>query len=443
MSSLLDSDVTRHPAGPHEVPPALVTSSLLAALQAVAASLVVVMVPVVGTWIATANGTAAWTDVVRLGLDLWVLAQHGGIVVIGGHVGLVPLGLSAAPLTACWFSGRRLARALDPRAERIAAGATRAAPSFPPLRALIIFASAYALLTGLAAVLAAMTQARAIPGQAFVGAGTIAAVAGGLGAAAYRFGTARAGLRAVLRLLPGWVRDWLRPAAAALGIQLGAACVLFVGVLIAHRDEVLTLHKALQPDLAGGMVLVLAQLLLVPNLILWTASAIVGPGFAIGAGTSVTTSSVVLGPLPALPVLGALPAPGPMPVAAGALLCVPVVAGVIVGGMLLRERDVAWWRVPADAIGVALLTGAVFTGLAWLSGGPAGPGRLAVTGPVAWQAGAAFATEVGIGALGAVLVLRGLPAVGRRALARWRGGDFSPGGDWSRDWVWDDPDDAD
>jgi Family of unknown function (DUF6350) len=440
MSSLLDGDVTRTPAGPHEVPPAVVTSSLLAALQAVAASLVAVMVPVVGTWIATANGTAAWTDVVRLGLDLWVLAQHGGIVVVGGHVGIVPLGLSAAPLAACWFSGRRLARALDPRAERIAAGATRAAPSFPPLRALVIFASGYALLTGLAAVLATMPQAQAIPGQAFIGAGTIATVAGGLGAAAYRYGTARAGLRAILRLLPGWARGLLRPAATALGIQLTAALVLFVGVLVAHRDQVLALHRALQPDLAGGAVLVLAQLLLVPNLILWTASVIAGPGFAIGAGTSVTTSSAVLGPLPALPVLGALPTPGPMPVAAAALLCVPVVAGVIVGGMLLRDRDVPWWRLPADAVGVAVLAGAAFAGLAWLSGGPAGPGRLAVAGPVAWQAGAAFAAEVGVGAVGAVLVLRGVPAVGRWALDRWRGGDSSSGRDWAHDWDWDAPD---
>jgi hypothetical protein len=129
-----------------------------------------------------------------------------------------------------------------------------------------------------------------------------------------------------------------------------------------------------------------------------------------------------------------------MPVAAGALLCVPVVAGVIVGGMLLRERDVAWWRLPADAVGVAMLAGAVFAGLAWLSGGPAGPGRLAVTGPVAWQAGAAFAAEVGIGALGAVLVLRGVPAAGRWALDRWRGGDSSSGRDWAHDWDWDAPD---
>jgi hypothetical protein len=58
--------------------------------------------------------------------------QHGGLAVDGGHVGLVPLGLTIAPLAACWLGGRRLSRMLDPRAEAIAAGATRAAPAWPP-----------------------------------------------------------------------------------------------------------------------------------------------------------------------------------------------------------------------------------------------------------------------------------------------------------------------
>jgi hypothetical protein len=35
----------------------------------------------------------------------------------------------------------------------------------------------------------------------------------------------------------------------------------------------------------------------------------------------------------------------------------------------------------------------------WLSGGPAGPGRLAEIGPSAWQLGLATAVEVGLGAL--------------------------------------------
>lgn len=434
MSTLVGPEVREASAGSPQLPPSVVGVSLLAAVQAAAASLVVVLVPVVGTW-TTTDGNTDWTAVVRLGLDLWVLAQHGGIVVSGGHVGLVPLGLALAPLSACWFAGRRLARALDPRAERIASGASRATPSFPPLRALVVFAAGYALLAGVAAVGGASSSAQPILGQAFVGAGTVAVVAGGLGAAAYRFGSPWAGVRGLARLLPPTLRLWLRPAAAAVALHLLVSCVVVLALLVAHREQVLGLHRALQPDAAGGVVLVLAQLALLPDVVLWAASVLAGPGFAIGAGTSVTTSGALLGPLPALPLLGALPAPGPFPPSAGVLLCVPVLAGLASGALLLRAGEAAWWRLLVDVAGIAAVVGVTFTGLAWLSGGPAGPGRLAVTGPVAWQVGVATAIEVGIGTLLAVVVGRGLPFAGRWTLDRWRGSAAT-----HDDWVWDDED---
>ncbi len=434
MSTLVGSGSQQVTTGPPEVPPSVLGASLLSALQAAAASLAVVLVPVVAAWIATTGGATTWTDVVRLGVDLWVLAQHGGIVIPGGHVGMVPLGLTVVPLLACWYSGRRLARALDPHGERIAAGLSRARPAFPPMRALAVFAAAYALIVGIAAAVAGSDSARPIPGQAFLGAGVVATVAGGVGAGVYRVGTLRVALRRASRPLPAWVRDWLRPVGVALGLLLICSLVLLAGLLVVHRDRVITLHRALQPDLTGGVVLVLAQLLLLPNLVLWVASVIAGPGFAIGAGTSVTTSSVVLGPLPAVPVLGALPSPGAVPQAAGALVLLPVLAGMVVGRRLLPRAQPLWWRPLVDVVGVAVLLGATFTLLAWLSGGPAGPGRLAVTGPVAWRAGLALAAEVGTGALLTVVAGLAVPALARRGWDRFRGGPAT-----RRDWDWDEP----
>ena len=58
--------------------------------------------------------------------------------------------------------------------------------------------------------------------------------------------------------------------------------------------------------------------------------------------------------------------------------------------------------------------------LAWLSGGPAGPGRMEVTGPVPWLAAVVLAGECVTGALLAVavwLAWRGVAGLwrGRRA----------------------------
>ncbi|MGC5276343.1 DUF6350 family protein, partial [Escherichia coli] len=62
-----------------------------------------------------------------------------------------------------------------------------------------------------------------------------------------------------------------------------------------------------------------------------------GAGFALGTGTTVAPQAVELGPVPALPVLGALPS------GAGeaflAVLAVPLLAGIIAGWWLMREGE--------------------------------------------------------------------------------------------------------
>src|SRR6185436_2231453 len=134
MTSLLD-----RPPATVDVRPAPAPAAA-AACQAAGASLVAVLAPVVLAWVVDSDGKGTWLQAVRLSLAVWLLAQHGGLAVDGGHVGLVPLGLTIAPLAACWMGGRRLARMLDPRAEAIAAGATRAEPAWPPAVALAAFA---------------------------------------------------------------------------------------------------------------------------------------------------------------------------------------------------------------------------------------------------------------------------------------------------------------
>ncbi len=401
MVSLLDRPPG--PPAPLDVRPAPAAAAAAAAGQAAAASLVAVLAPVVLAWVVDSDGKGTWLQAVRLSLALWLLAQHGGLAVDGGHVGLVPLGLTLAPLAACWFGGRRLSRMLDPRAEAIAAGATRATPSWPPAAALATFVATYCLAVAATALVADMPGAHPIGLQAVIGGAVVASVCGTLGAAAYRHRGFGAGLHRVMQCLPAPAVRWSRPALAAVAVQLLAATVVLIVMIGAGRDRVLALHRALEPGVAGGAVLTLGQAVLLPNLVLWTAAALAGSGFAVGSATWITLSSAKLGPLPALPVLGALPATGPLPRAALALLAVPLAAGAVAGAVLLRGAPRAgavgtgWRAALADVAGIGLLAGGSVTALAWLSGGPAGPGSLAVTGPAPLWTGLAFAAEVAAG----------------------------------------------
>src|SRR3954462_7292843 len=152
MTSLLD----RPTGAPLDVRPARTATAVAAAAQAAGASLVAVLAPVVLAWVVDSAGRGTWVQAVRLALALWLLAQHGGLTVDGGHIGLVPIGLALIPLAGCWSGARRLSRVRDPKAEAIAAGATRSAPSWPPAVALAAFAGAYCTGVALAALVADM-----------------------------------------------------------------------------------------------------------------------------------------------------------------------------------------------------------------------------------------------------------------------------------------------
>ena len=419
VSTLLD----RPPGAPQsgasarQLLPSPYTAGGVAAVQAAAGSLVALLVPVVVAWVAASGGRAEWTTVLQAGACVWLLAQHAGLAVDGGIVGLLPLGLAAVPLVACWYAGRRLARVLDPKAERIAAGATRSRPSAPPRSALLAMAGAYALIALAVGQLGAANGIRPVLWQCLAGPAVVALLGGTLGAAGYRYGTPRAGLTGLLHRVPSPARGWIGPVCAALAVQLGAAAVLLVAALTLGAARMLALQNALGGGAVGVGAVTLGQLALAPNLVVWAAAWLAGPGFAVGAGTSVSPVTTVLGPLPALPVLGALPDPGPMPSYAVAALLVPVLAGVAAAYVLLRaERRSGWLHLAGDLVAVCAASGLGLGLLGWLSGGPAGPGRLLVTGPAstasaaAWLAGG-FAAEVLVGAGLTVLVRRVAPAL--------------------------------
>ncbi|WIB32573.1 DUF6350 family protein [Curtobacterium sp. MCSS17_005] len=195
----------------------------------------------------------------------------------------------------------------------------------------------------------------------------------------------------------------LRAGTAATAVVVGVAALLVGLLLFTSFAEVITLYEQSHAGVIGGVALTVGQLAFLPDFVGWATSWLIGPGFAIGTGSSVSPIATTLGPIPGLPVFGALPTSGHT---FGLVwILVPVIAGFAIGGSM-RPRLVRTLGAADSALHRALggvvagLVAGVLTGLiAWVSSGSFGPGRLADVGPNALAVGGFAALEVGLPAI--------------------------------------------
>lgn len=145
------------------------------------------------------------------------------------------------------------------------------------------------------------------------------------------------GPRTDLLLLPDTLRRGIGPGLTGLVVLLGIGSVVVLATVGLSWDGVSAVHDGLAAGTAGSVVLVVAQVGLLPNLGLWVVSFLAGPGFQVVDGATVSWTGAESGLLPMVPVLAALPQPGPFPVAVavGAVL-VLVAVGVFVGRRAVR-----------------------------------------------------------------------------------------------------------
>ena len=200
----------------------------------------------------------------------------------------------------------------------------------------------------------------------------------------------------------GAVLTALRGGAAAAALVVTFASLILGVLIVGNYAQIITLYENLHSGGLGGLALTVGQLLFLPNLVMWTASWLVGPGFAIGAGSAVSPLGTTLGPLPGVPILGALPHGGVAFAFAG--LLVPILAGFLAGAVLrgrmadplLGPATASWSLLTGLGMGVA--GGAILGLLAWSSAGSIGPGRLQVAGPDPLAVGMWAALEIGVAA---------------------------------------------
>ncbi len=366
-----------------------------------------------------AGAGAPLGQVIRVALAGWLLA-HGVELRTGtGPLGLVPLGFSV-------FAAWRVARA-GVHTTRAIGGRRRRSPRLVLLAAVSV-AIVYGLLGAIAAAVVHMPGLRVDVTRAAVtlaGFGLVAALAGAI---------VESGLAGrLVRRTPMVLRDATRTGVVAVLLVLGAGAAAAGTALALSGGAASKVLAAYHAGLAGQVGLTLVCVVYGPNLAVWAASYLAGPGFALGAGTTVTAARVSLGTVPAVPVLAGVPA-RPISDWAALLLAVPLAAGMVAGWLLVRrrlkavaaageagaadeaERPAVDW-VPL--LGAALLAGPVAGGAlafaAWASAGPLGGGHLAEIGARAWPLAGITAGVVAAGALAGAATTRTLAGVRRKA----------------------------
>src|SRR5699024_4591474 len=151
--------------------------------------------------------------------------------------------------------------------------------------------------------------------------------------------------------------------------------------------------------------------LVLPTVIVWAGAYLLGRGFAVGTGTVFSPGEIVAGPLPVVPVLGALPQPdsvwGQTPVLG---LC-GIVSGVVAGlWMLRRLRQRSAFPAAGALAGGVVLAAAGLALLAVLTAGAIGPGVMTHVGAGWLPAGLAMLWQCGVGAAVGSVLTRPPPA---------------------------------
>lgn len=311
---------------------------------------IALMVPVFAAWTIDSQSSSSWNDTLGVTIDLWALAHRGHVNVDGTSVVFSPLVLTFL----CVLAARFGARAAFPD-ERLHARDLRLI--------LLAFIGGYVAAAQVLAVVASLGASHISWWSLLLGPFVVAAA--GVAWTAWHEREHSPELKAlddlVLDATPLLLQRSIRSGLRGLRWLALASLVLVVALVAWHGGRVWTVHQQLNPGLVGGILLVAAQLLALPNLMALGAGWFTGSSVHVGA-VSIGHGAMTPGTLPMIPVLGALPdGVGPW---AWIFLLVPIAVGGWIGwdavGALTRLSSL---RAKCT---VALCAAALATLVMWL-----------------------------------------------------------------------------
>ena len=187
----------------------------------------------------------------------------------------------------------------------------------------------------------------------------------------------------------------------ALALLLGISSIILGISIFTHLSTVKNLTTVLEPGILGGLLLLLLNILYIPNAVVATLGYFSGAGFAVGSGTMIAPWRFDLNSIPAFPLLGALPTGKSLFALFGIVL-------VILTGALLAS-----WTIDLNM--KILVQSLVVSALMCVVIGIAGSGALltdamSAVGVSPWKFTLTLVAELSLGAFLALY----LPRLGRR-----------------------------
>jgi len=182
-----------------------------------------------------------------------------------------------------------------------------------------------------------------------------------------------------------------------IALLLGASSIVFGILLLVNISVVKNLTTVLQPGIFGGFLLLLLNILYIPNAVVSTLAYFSGVGFAVGSGTLVSPTSFDLNKIPAMPLLGALPEGKSLISLVGVLLIVGAGALLVSWTISLNQR------VLVQSLLVAILL-AAFVG--YSGSGALITDAMSAVGVSTWKFTLAIAAQLGLGAALAIYLPR-------------------------------------
>jgi hypothetical protein len=373
--------------------------ALVAGALAAAGSAAVFVLPALLVWVAASESTVSWTSSLGVGAGLWLLAGGAHLTLGAAHITIVPLlAFAVSVAIGAWAATRAAREAADARTIVL----VRDAVHRPVAVALGSWAAGYAagaLLWVLVAFLAGPTPVVWTLVLPVVVVPVLAAVLALGRLVRGRPELVGPGLRRP-RGVPDAARRALQPGLEGAAALLGMGLLLCGLLVVLHFDRVSHLQGELAPGVVGGVVQVLAQLSVLPNLALWAVSFVAGTGFSAVEGASATWTGSRTSLLPMVPAFGALPQPGAFPGVLPVVVLLPVAVGAFVGWRSLRAvARLSTERTKLTVAGTAVVVAAGALGLLdVLGGGSLGMARLSDIGAPAGMLTLALLVELGVGA---------------------------------------------